>query len=85
MVHEQEVSECLHLEAGIDYSKELRRNLSVAELYEDALRYEPGTFMSSAGALITSSGAKTGRSPSDKRLVEEEDSKENIWVGLSTL
>lgn len=77
----EQVHEELHNEAGIDYSKEIRRNASVATLYEDALRYEPGTYVSSAGALITSSGAKTGRSPKDKRIVDEETSKDDIWWG----
>jgi phosphoenolpyruvate carboxykinase (ATP) len=27
------------------------------------------------------SGAKTGRSPKDKRIVEHDDSKDNIWWG----
>ncbi|KAF9083634.1 Protein kinase C-like 1, partial [Mortierella sp. AD031] len=54
---------------GIDYTRvNLLRNTSVAKLYEDALRYEPGTSISSAGALVTSSGKKTGRSPRDKRI-----------------
>lgn len=76
-----ELREELHNEAGIDYSKEIKRNASVAQLYEDALRNEPGTFLSSAGALITSSGAKKGRSPKDKRIVDEETSSKDVWWG----
>ncbi|KNE64373.1 phosphoenolpyruvate carboxykinase [ATP] [Allomyces macrogynus ATCC 38327] len=75
------VQEQLHQEAGIDFSKEIKHNLSVAQLYEDALKHEPGTFLSSAGALITSSGAKKGRSPRDKRIVEEETTARDIWWG----
>ncbi|KAJ3365768.1 Protein kinase C-like 1 [Allomyces javanicus] len=75
------VQEQLHQEAGIDFTKEIRHNLSVAQLYEEALKNEPGTFLSSAGALITSSGAKKGRSPRDKRIVEEETSARDIWWG----
>ncbi|KAF9418851.1 Protein kinase C-like 1, partial [Podila epigama] len=64
---------------GIDYTRvNLLRNTSVAKLYEDALRYEPGTSISSAGALVTSSGKKTGRSPRDKRIVDEETTSEDI-------
>lgn len=44
-------------------------NLTPAELYEHALK-EPGTKISSNGALISYSGKKTGRSPKDKRIVE---------------
>ncbi|ORZ34913.1 ATP-utilizing phosphoenolpyruvate carboxykinase [Catenaria anguillulae PL171] len=75
------VQDVLHKEAGIDYSKEIKRNLAIAQLYEDALKYEDGTFLSSSGALITSSGAKKGRSPRDKRIVEEETSARDIWWG----
>ncbi|KAJ1974824.1 Protein kinase C-like 1 [Dimargaris verticillata] len=67
---------------GIDYHRaHICYNLSVARLYEDALKYEAGTSLSSTGALITSSGAKTGRSPRDKRIVEEEDVLHDVWWG----
>lgn len=56
------------------------RNPSVAVLYEQALTYEQGTVISSAGALCAYSGKKTGRSPKDKRIVEEETSQKDIWV-----
>lgn len=59
----------------------MNRNASVAKLYEDALRYEAGTIISSAGALVTSSGKKTGRSPKDKRIVDEPSTTEDIWWG----
>ena len=36
-----------------------------------ALRYEKGSAILSTGALAAFSGAKTGRSPLDKRVVEE--------------
>ncbi|KAF9324256.1 Protein kinase C-like 1, partial [Podila minutissima] len=74
--------EALYHETGIDYNHVLmNRNASVAKLYEDALRYEPGTIISSAGALVTSSGKKTGRSPRDKRIVEEPSTTDDIWWG----
>ena len=57
------------------------RNLSPAELYNHALLFEPGSTIADSGALISYSGDKTGRSPSDKRVVENDDSKENIWWG----
>lgn len=56
-------------------------NPSVAALYEDALVYESGSAITSSGALSAYSGAKTGRSPSDKRIVEEDSSKKDIWWG----
>lgn len=56
-------------------------NLSPPELYEQALKYEKGSFITSTGALATLSGAKTGRSPKDKRVVREETSQEDLWWG----
>ncbi|CAM6102618.1 unnamed protein product [Calypogeia fissa] len=56
-------------------------NLSPAELYEQALKYEKGSYITSTGALATLSGAKTGRSPKDKRVVKEDTSKNDLWWG----
>jgi ATP-dependent phosphoenolpyruvate carboxykinase len=54
----------LHDKANIDYDHvDIQHNPSVASLYEDALVYESGSAITSAGALATSSGNKTGRSP----------------------
>ena len=50
-------------------------------LYEDALVYESGSAITSSGALTAYSGAKTGRSPLDKRIVKEEGSEKDIWWG----
>jgi phosphoenolpyruvate carboxykinase (ATP) len=57
------------------------RNLNPAKLYEEAIRYEPKTTISNAGALIAYSGAKTGRSPKDKRVVKHANSEKDIWWG----
>ncbi|KAI9501684.1 Protein kinase C-like 1 [Coemansia sp. RSA 1358] len=70
----------IHTE-GIDFANKLRRNLAPSQLYEDALRYEPGTAISSAGALIAHSGKKTGRSPRDKRVVVEASTVDDVWWG----
>ncbi|XP_015886113.2 phosphoenolpyruvate carboxykinase (ATP) 1 [Ziziphus jujuba] len=56
-------------------------NLSPAELYEQAIKYEKGSFITSTGALATLSGAKTGRSPRDKRVVKDETTEEELWWG----
>ncbi|KAK3004068.1 hypothetical protein RJ639_018599 [Escallonia herrerae] len=56
-------------------------NLSPAELYEQAIKYEKGSFVSSSGALATLSGAKTGRSPKDKRVVRDESTEHDLWWG----
>lgn len=57
------------------------RNASTATLYEAALRHEKGTAITSTGALVALSGEKTGRSPSDKRIVENDASKHEVWWG----
>ncbi|KAF5345312.1 hypothetical protein D9758_008514 [Tetrapyrgos nigripes] len=68
-------------QAGFDMDKiYLKRNASVAQLYEDAIRNE-GAILSQSGALINFSGKKTGRSPKDKRIVFEDTSKDDIWWG----
>jgi len=51
--------------------KEIIHNAAPGILYEHALRHEEGSFITSTGALTVSSGAKTGRSPADKRIVDE--------------
>jgi phosphoenolpyruvate carboxykinase (ATP) len=57
------------------------RNLSPAELYEEAIRHEKGTSIANSGALIAYSGEKTGRSPKDKRVVRQPDSEKDVWWG----
>lgn len=76
------LEEELYDTAHIEYTKvHIEHNPSVASLYEDALVYESGSAISSTGALVASSGAKTGRSPKDKRIVEEDSSVDKIWWG----
>jgi len=77
-----ELEEELHEIAHIDYDRvAIIANASVSALYEDALVYEPGTAMTSTGALTAYSGAKTGRSPLDKRVVKEPGSDKDVWWG----
>jgi phosphoenolpyruvate carboxykinase (ATP) len=52
-----------------------------AELYEQAIHYEKGSFITSTGALATLSGAKTGRAPRDKRVVKDDVTGEELWWG----
>eukprot|EP00850_Spirogloea_muscicola_P014771 SM000108S14215 [mRNA] locus=s108:267282:271078:- [translate_table: standard] len=58
-----------------------RYAFSLAELYEFALKNERGSYFTSTGALATLSGAKTGRSPKDKRVVREEITEDDLWWG----
>ncbi|KAJ1550395.1 hypothetical protein HK096_007180 [Nowakowskiella sp. JEL0078] len=55
-----EIHEQLHELAHIDYTKPILHNASVPVLYEEALKYEFGTAISSSGALTALSGAKKG-------------------------
>jgi len=72
----------LYKHAHIDYTQvHIEHNPSIAQLYEDALTRERGSAISSTGALVANSGRKTGRSPKDKRIVEESSSADNIWWG----
>lgn len=54
---------------------------SVPKLYEQALKYESGTAVTSTGALVCRSGKHTGRCPQDKRIVKEPSSEKEIWWG----
>ncbi|MEI6241395.1 MAG: phosphoenolpyruvate carboxykinase (ATP) [Planctomycetia bacterium] len=60
---------------------DVRRNLSPAELYAEAIRIEPDCAIADSGALIAYSGAKTGRSPKDKRIVRHPASEHDVWWG----
>ncbi|XAR62043.1 Phosphoenolpyruvate carboxykinase (ATP) [Bertholletia excelsa] len=53
-------------------------------LYEQAIKYEKGSFITSGGALATLSGAKTGRSPRDKRVVKDDTTADELWWGKIT-
>lgn len=75
------------METNFDLSKHninvktVFRNVAPAKLYEEALKREEGSAISSTGALVVSSGEKTGRSPKDKRIVDHPESNKNIWWG----
>ena len=60
--------------------REINRNLSPGELYEHGVMYDGAQVMSS-GALATISYEKTGRSPKDKRVVENLNCQDDIWWG----
>ena len=63
-----------------DFSSPIHRNAAPAVLYEHAVAFDEGK-ISNLGAIVSFSGSKTGRSPQDKRVVEEAESRDDIWWG----
>jgi phosphoenolpyruvate carboxykinase (ATP) len=62
-------------------TRKVHRNLPPGSLYEHAVRFDTDTVIADNGALVAYSGAKTGRSPSDKRVVKHPDSEQDVWWG----
>ncbi len=60
---------------------EVHRNLPPSSLYEHAIRFDKDASIAENGALVAYSGAKTGRSPKDKRVVQHVASERDIWWG----
>ena len=60
---------------------EVHHNLPPSALYEHAIRFEKDASIAENGALVAYSGVKTGRSPKDKRVVENPASKKRHLVG----
>ena len=60
---------------------EVYRNLPPSALYEHAIRYDKDASIADNGALVAYSGAKTGRSPKDKRIVKNPESENDVWWG----
>lgn len=63
-----------------NFPEDVLRNASPAQLYEDAIRFDQATITSSGG-IATSSGQKTGRSPKDKRIVQQPSVEKDVWWG----
>ena len=59
----------------------IHRNLPPSVLYEHAMQHDRGASIAENGALVAYSGAKTGRSPKDKRIVRNPQSEQNVWWG----
>jgi phosphoenolpyruvate carboxykinase (ATP) len=67
---------------GINKSQKIFHNPPVPVLYEQAYKNEhETTVITSTGAMLAFSGAKTGRSPKDKRVVAEDLTEKDIWWG----
>lgn len=57
------------------------RNLPIPELYEKSIRLEKNSVICENGALIVSSGDKTGRSPKNRKIIRDNKSERNIDWG----
>jgi phosphoenolpyruvate carboxykinase (ATP) len=55
-------------------------NPNPALLYEHALAHDEAA-LAASGAINATSGAKTGRSPKDKRVVETAETRGDVWWG----
>lgn len=81
IAHEVGDADVFSLEdAGIHISNVIR-NPTPALLYEHAVLFQEGAKITNSGALSVRSGAKTGRSPKDKRIVDETESRDEVWWG----
>jgi len=67
------------LEHGV-FASGVLRNPAPAVLYDDALAHDEAT-LTASGAINATSGAKTGRSPKDKRIVDSAATKADVWWG----
>jgi len=68
-------------ELGIE-AQPIIRNAPVPILYENALKKEEGSAITASGALAVRSGVKTGRSPADKRIVDDGgEVSRDVWWG----
>src|SRR5688500_5314024 len=61
--------------------EKIHHNLPPSALYEHAIRFEKDARIAEGGALVAYSGAKTGRSPKDKRIVRNSASEKDVWWG----
>ena len=62
------------------FPNQVLRNAAPARLYEEAVQFDGGQITSSGG-LATESGKKTGRSPKDKRVVDQPSIHNDVWWG----
>lgn len=74
------MSQSMDLATSGIHVTQIHRNPSPAKLYEDGI-LKDGSQIVASGAIFADSGAKKGRSPRDKRVVEEPGSKDDIWWG----
>ena len=65
---------------GIQNSKSVYWNSSIAVLYEEAVKRGEGV-VADQGPFVVETGKHTGRSPNDKFVVREPGSQDSIWWG----
>lgn len=65
---------------GIHNAKEVKWNLTPAELYEEALANGEGN-LTDTGALMCDTGKFTGRSPKDRFIVKDDYTNDDVWWG----
>ena len=68
------------VEKIISNASKVHRNLSPAELVENAISRGEGQ-LTNTGALAADTGEFTGRSPKDKFVVYDENTKDSVWWG----
>ena len=82
----EEMIQCLGLgHKGINSASRIFYNPSYEQLFDhetssELQGFERGT-LTKSGAVAVDTGRFTGRSPKDKYIVSEPDSKDNIWWG----
>ncbi|MGB0524200.1 MAG: phosphoenolpyruvate carboxykinase (ATP) [Flammeovirgaceae bacterium] len=65
---------------GIHNAKEVKWNLTPAELYEEALARGEGN-LTDTGALMCDTGKFTGRAPKDRFIVKDDYTNDDVWWG----
>lgn len=65
---------------GIRGTKEVKWNLTPAELIEESLANGEG-YLTDTGALMCDTGKFTGRSPKDRFIVKDSVTEEDVWWG----
>jgi phosphoenolpyruvate carboxykinase (ATP) len=68
---------------GLTHLKNVYHNLPTPLLYEEIVKRDEG-FIAHMGPIVVNTGAYTGRSPSDKFIVREPSSEQDIWWEKST-
>lgn len=69
---------------GLAQAREVHWQLSPAALVEEAIRQKEGV-LSKEGALVCNTGRLTGRSPRDKFIVRDDETRTTIWWGPSNI